>query len=122
MHMLAVLLLLLLLLCRAADASPNPKIPAADAPADGRLALACSLSGTLDAATGSCSCLEGWRGPVCSTLDLLPISSSTALAEITAWAPAGRNSWGGSVVRDPAAATPKKPYHMFAAVMEGDRS
>eukprot|EP01052_Picozoa_sp_SAG31_P044579 SAG31_NODE_7827_length_1588_cov_1.549362_2_plen_300_part_01 len=90
---------------------------------DSRLSLSCSLSGTLDVSTGRCRCMEGWRGPVCSTLDLVPISSSTAIEEVVAWAPNGRNSWGGSVVRD-RSATPQvsKPYHMFAAVMQNNLS
>jgi hypothetical protein len=93
--------LLLLALLRA---------PGAAAP----LSPLCSMAGSHDGAR--CACLEGWRGDRCSVLDLAPAVSADA---IRAWAPAGRTSWGGTVLRDPSG---KGPWHMFAAVMEGDLS
>jgi len=73
----------------------------------------CSLAGTYDAASSTCTCLEAWRGDKCSILDLEPAHSAES---IVAWSPAGRNSWGGSVVEHGGG------YHMFAAVMAGTMS
>jgi hypothetical protein len=78
------------------------------------LSAACSLAG-YERDAGGCTCLEGWTGARCAQLDLEPAAS---LQEIQAWAPAGRASWGGTVVSDPTGAG----FHLFAAVMADNLS
>ena len=71
--------------------------------------LDCSLNGECHAS--ACRCDDAWRGPRCSTMNLLPPQRLSGLRTVDN----GRNtsSWGGSVIYAPE----DKQWHMYAAEM-----
>ena len=105
---------------RGPSPSPSPASPSAcTTDAD------CSLNGVCEGAAPltprgnsgggkTCVCDPQWKGPSCSVLNLVPVSSVAP-----AYPPPSlfnnTTSWGGSVVKDVNDGT----YHMFAAEMAG---
>ena len=80
--------------------------------------LECELNGMITAGTSACSCFDGWVGPTCGTLDLLPgaviwpAQHPSRLGSQEWWGDGNTPSgWGGTIQHD--AATGK--YHLVAA-------
>ena len=65
---------------------------------------ACSLNGVMKG--HACDCDQGWKGPRCSQLDLLP-----AEPETLGYRNVSMPTWYGSIVKEKSGAG---RYHMFA--------
>lgn len=68
----------------------------------------CHLNGLCTA--GACVCDEGWVGPACGQLDILPVDPRDGMNEMPA-----SSSWGGSVVLAPEDGL----YHLFFSEILG---
>ena len=74
--------------------------------------LDCSLNG--DCVTSTCACDPAWKGPTCSSLNLLPLAPSQAINGVYR-PPHHRTSWGANVLFS----TEDQLFHMFVAEMKG---
>ena len=82
----------------------------------------CNNAGSCDAASGECNCDKTWRGATCAELALQPAQSvgngdSAFVLSAAGHAKVG-NTWGGSIIAEPAAAAgpgTAGSFHMFAA-------
>lgn len=64
----------------------------------------CSLLGSCDATSGTCTCMRGWTGTSCARADLEPLDPSLGYQN------ASFASWGGRPVYDPVS----KSWQLFA--------